>query len=58
MKKLNKALKQFISEKIYFADSPKVNIRLVYIPDVNKYSVTIFFTDYTIINLMKAQIIL
>ena len=58
MKKLNKALKQFINEKIYFADSHKVNIRLIYIPDVNKYSVSVFFTDNTILNLMKAQIIL
>jgi hypothetical protein len=58
MRKLNKALKQFILEKIFFADSPKVNIRLIYIPDVNKYSVSVFFTDNTIINLMKAQIIL
>jgi hypothetical protein len=58
MKKLNKALKQYFEELIYFAGAKNVNIRLVYIPENNRYTVTIFFNDNTIINLMKAEIIL
>ena len=57
MKKLNRALKNFIAEKIYFSDTDH-NIRLVWIPDANRYTITIFFTDHTITNLMKAEIIL
>lgn len=57
MKKLNKALKKFFEEKIYFADM-NINIRLVYLSYCNKYTVTVFFTDNTIINLMKGEIIL
>lgn len=57
MKSLNKALKKFIEEKIYFADM-NLNIRLVYLHYCNKYTVTIFFTDNTIKNFMKGEIIL
>jgi hypothetical protein len=57
MKKLNFALKQFIKEKIYFSDI-KINIRLVYLNYLNSYTVTLFFTDDTIINKMKGEIIL
>lgn len=57
MKKLNKALNKFFYEKIYFADM-NINIRLVYLSYCNKYTVTLFFTDNTIINCMKGEIIL
>lgn len=57
MKKLNRALKNFIAEKIYFSGTDH-NIRLIWIPDDNRYTITIFFTDHTIVNLMKAEIIL
>lgn len=57
MKKLNTALKLYFSELLYFAGT-KTNIRLVYLSYCNKYTVTVFFTDNTIINLMKGEIIL
>lgn len=58
MKKLNKALKQYFEELIYFAGAKNVNIRLVYLAYCNKYTVTVFFNDNTIKNLMKGEIIL
>lgn len=57
MKNLNKNLKRFIEEKIYFAGTD-YNIRLVWLPIDAKFTITIFFTDDTIINKMKAEIIL
>lgn len=57
MKKLNSALKLYFSELLYFAGT-KTNIRLVYLAYCNKYTVTVFFTDNTIKNLMKGEIIL
>jgi hypothetical protein len=56
MKKFNKAFKKYLDELIYFAGT-NVNVRLVYTPYNNRYCVTIFYTDFTIENLMKGEII-
>jgi len=56
MKNFSKAFKQYLNELIYFAGT-NVNVRLVYTPYNNRYCVTIFYTDSTIKNLMKGEII-
>lgn len=57
MKKFNREFKRYISECLYFSGTD-YNIRLIWLPEDQKYSTTIFFTDHTIVNLMKAEIIL
>jgi len=57
MKKFNREFKRYICECLYFAGTD-FNIRLVWLPEDQKYTTTIFFTDHTIVNLMKAEIIL
>jgi hypothetical protein len=56
MKNFNKAFKQYLNELIYFAGT-NVNVRLVYTNYNNRFCVTVFYTDSTIINLMKGEII-
>jgi hypothetical protein len=56
MKNFSKAFKQYLNELIYFAGT-NVNVRLVYTNYNNRFCVTVFYTDSTIINLMKGEII-
>jgi hypothetical protein len=57
MKNFNKAFRKFIAEKIYFAGT-EYPIHLVWLPEDQKFTTTIFFNEHTIINLMKAEIII
>ncbi len=57
MKNFNNAFRKFIAEKIYFAGT-EYPIHLVWLPEDQKFTTTIFFNEHTIINLMKAEIII